>query len=253
MQLAAAASTVGFGIERNRDGVLHFAREHTVDEVFERVERLTMASDEDSRAVALDIELDRSGFRISDCFDLRLLAHQFEDAAQDRARLASLLAHVNALARAFGRIFHPRIALEFRARFMRTTTRAVRRRGRVRCTSRSRVRTGSRVVSWRAFVTRRALARRFVMAWRSLVTRRRALARRGVMAARRSRWRRRDAAARSFGFAARNAHACLTHAESEHARSRGAQDFDRDVVLLRAKLRERLPDGFVHCGGGFFD
>jgi len=41
MQLAAAASTVGFGIERNGDGVLHFAREHTVDEVFERVERLT--------------------------------------------------------------------------------------------------------------------------------------------------------------------------------------------------------------------
>src|SRR6266849_2920988 len=110
MQLAAAASTVGFGIERNRDGVLHFAREHPVDEVFERIERLTMASDEDSRAVALDIELDRSGFRISDCFDLRLLAHQFEDAAQDRTRLASLLAHVNALARAFGRILHPRIA-----------------------------------------------------------------------------------------------------------------------------------------------
>src|SRR6266852_5435547 len=103
MQLAAAASTVGFRIERNRDGVLHFAREHTVDEVFERVERLTMASDEDSRAVALDIELDRSGFRITDCFDLRLLAHQFEDAAQDRARLASLLAHVNALAPASGR------------------------------------------------------------------------------------------------------------------------------------------------------
>lgn len=73
------------------------------------------------------------------------------------------------------------------------------------------------------------------------------------MAARRSRWRRRDAAARRFGFATRNAHARLTHAESEHARSRGAQDFDRYVVLLRAKLRERLPDGFVHCGGGFFD
>src|SRR6266851_2470300 len=146
MELAAAASAVGFRIERNRDGVLYFAREHPVDEVFERIERLTMASDEDSRAVALDIELDRSGFRISDCFDL------------------SLLAHVNALARAFGRILHPRIALEFRARFMRTTTRAVRRRGRGRSTSRSRVRTGSRVVAGRAFVTRRALARRSVMA-----------------------------------------------------------------------------------------
>jgi hypothetical protein len=73
------------------------------------------------------------------------------------------------------------------------------------------------------------------------------------MAARRSRRWRRDAAARSFGFAARNAHTRLTYAESEYARSWGAQDFDRYVVLLRAKLRERLPDGFVHCGGGFFD
>src|ERR1700730_7292407 len=127
MQLAAAASAVGFRVERNRDGVLYFAREHTVDEVFERVERLAMASDEDSRAVALDIELDRSGLGIPDCFDLRLLAHQFEDAAQDRARLASLLVDVNALACAFGRILHPRIALAFRARFMRPTTRAVRR------------------------------------------------------------------------------------------------------------------------------
>src|SRR6266851_9148313 len=169
MQLAAAASTVGFGIERNRDGVLHFAREHTVDEVFERVERLTMASDEDSRAVALDIELDGSGFRISDCFDLRLLAHQFEDAAQDRARLASLLVDVNALARAFGRILHPRIELEFRARFMRTTTRAVRRRVRGRRASRSRLRTGSRVVARRALARRSVMARRFVMAWRSVM------------------------------------------------------------------------------------
>jgi hypothetical protein len=73
------------------------------------------------------------------------------------------------------------------------------------------------------------------------------------MAARRSGWGRRDAAARSFRFATRYAHARMTHAESKHARSRGAQDFDRDVVLLGAKLRERLPDGFVHCGGGFFD
>src|SRR5260370_26813787 len=112
-----------------------------------------MASDEDSRAVALDIELDRSGFRISACFDLRRLAHQFEDAAQDRARLASLLAHVNALARAFGRILHRQIALEFRARFMRPNTRAFRRRGRGWRASRSRVRTGSRVMARRAFVT----------------------------------------------------------------------------------------------------
>jgi hypothetical protein len=73
------------------------------------------------------------------------------------------------------------------------------------------------------------------------------------MASRGSWWRRRDAAARGFGFAARYAHARPTHAESEHAGSRGAQDFDRYVILLRAKLRERLPDGFVHCGGGFFD
>jgi hypothetical protein len=73
------------------------------------------------------------------------------------------------------------------------------------------------------------------------------------MASRGSRWRRRDAAACGFGFAPCYAHARLTHAESEHPRSRGAQDFDRHVVLLRAKLRERLPDGFVHCGGGFFD
>src|SRR5260370_35398136 len=117
MQLAAAASTVGFRIERNRDGVLHFAREHTVDEVFERVERLAMASDEDSRAVALDLELDRSGLGVSDCFDLRLLAHQFEDAAQDRARLPSLPAHVNPLARAVGRILPPQTALESTTRF----------------------------------------------------------------------------------------------------------------------------------------
>jgi len=73
------------------------------------------------------------------------------------------------------------------------------------------------------------------------------------MASRRSRWRRRDAAARGFGFATRYAHACVTHAESEYARARRAQHFDRDVVLLRAKLRERMLDGFVHCGGGFFD
>jgi hypothetical protein len=45
----------------------------------------------------------------------------------------------------------------------------------------------------------------------------------------------------------------MTHAKSEHTRARGAQNFDCYVVLLRAKLRERLPDGFVDCGGGFFD
>lgn len=73
------------------------------------------------------------------------------------------------------------------------------------------------------------------------------------MASRRSGRRRRDAAARGFGFATRYAHTRVTDAESEYARSRRAQDFDRDVVLLGAKLRERLPDGFVHCGGGFFD
>lgn len=73
------------------------------------------------------------------------------------------------------------------------------------------------------------------------------------MAARRSGWRRRDAAARGFRFATRYAHARLTHAESEYACARGAQHFDCYVVLLRAKLGERLPDGFVYCGGGFFD
>jgi hypothetical protein len=73
------------------------------------------------------------------------------------------------------------------------------------------------------------------------------------MAPRRSRWWRRDAAPRGFGLAARYAHTRMTHAESEYACSRRAQDFDHDVVLLRAKLGERLPDGFVYCGGSFFD
>ena len=41
----------------------------------------------------------------------------------------------------------------------------------------------------------------------------------------------------------------MTHAKSKYAGARRAQDLDGYVVLLSAKLRERLTDGFVYCGG----
>jgi hypothetical protein len=44
-----------------------------------------------------------------------------------------------------------------------------------------------------------------------------------------------------------------TRAETEHARSRRAENFDGDVIFLRAQALERLADRFVNGCAGYFD
>ena len=61
MELSAAALAVGFGVDRDWHGVLDLPREDTIDEVLQGIQGLAVASDEESRAIALDRQLDSLG------------------------------------------------------------------------------------------------------------------------------------------------------------------------------------------------
>ena len=56
---------------------LMLARHQAVDQVFNRVQGLTMASDQNSGSVALDVDMDRFGLAFAQ-ESLRLLPHQIE-------------------------------------------------------------------------------------------------------------------------------------------------------------------------------
>jgi hypothetical protein len=58
---------------------------------------------------------------------------------------------------------------------------------------------------------------------------------------------------RPFANPFRHAHAGLPRAESEYAAARGAQYFDRDIILFSAQLSQRLADRLIDSRGGGFD
>src|ERR1700722_15419824 len=97
MQLLAPARAIRFGLERNRCRVLDSTREDPIHDVLERVERLSMPSDQNSRTVALDLDLDGLGIDL-DLPHVGRLAHLLEDLLEDSHRLDSLLLEVGAFA-----------------------------------------------------------------------------------------------------------------------------------------------------------
>ena len=96
-QLLAPPRAIRFGLERNRRRVLDSTREDPIHDVFERVERLPMPSDQNPRAVALDFYLDRLRIDL-DLPYVGRLAHLLEDLLEDSHRLDSLLLDVRAFA-----------------------------------------------------------------------------------------------------------------------------------------------------------
>src|SRR5579862_3738606 len=59
MQLLAAARAIRFGVEQDRHRIFDAARDDAIEDVFERVEGLAVAPDEQAGAVTLDVELER--------------------------------------------------------------------------------------------------------------------------------------------------------------------------------------------------
>ena len=97
MELPAPALAVGFGVDRDRHGVLHSPRQDAIDEVLQGIQGLTVASDEKPGAIALDCELDSLRVFLGRR-DLAPLAHQLEHLRQDRSRFARLFVEPDRLA-----------------------------------------------------------------------------------------------------------------------------------------------------------
>src|SRR5487761_1127272 len=102
MQLLAASRAVRLGLEHDRRRVADSPRDNPVNHVLERVERLPVASNQDSGAVALDFELERIGIGLEDAHHLPLLAHQLQDSSQDLGCFGGLLIEIGAAPRRVG-------------------------------------------------------------------------------------------------------------------------------------------------------
>ena len=268
MELSPAALAVRFGVTGDWHGVLDPPRQDAIDQVLQRIQGLTVASDEQPRAVALDCQLDSLRVLLGDG-DLRRARPSARECASE-CRLPRAPVH---LARPF--CAPPRLRRRRRSRafFMR----AKRRRrfgallGRFTAATAAadrgvgRARALDCVAKLIALARCFTLARLFGSAFLGMSARSRrgprfaAPAALGVADSAGGRGRgggraavtsRRYGRPRARGVPRARGPA---RAESEHAGARRAQHLDNDVVLGGSQLIERLLDRFIDAGGGYLD